>query len=137
MVSNENDIIIRRLSLRSSIAQMNISQKDEIMAQVENYTSLEKSTLQTTSLKLSLAEKLFNLEDGELESYFKTIDFKKIESLSSSSAQRLKARWWVLKSKFIDNPAYAIREAISLYRKGGCLDASNKLGKQLHLLIQN
>ena len=137
MVSNENDIIIRRLSLRSSIAQMNISQKDEIMAQVENYTSLEKSTLQTTSLKLSLAEKLFNLEDGELESYFKTIDFKKIESLSSSSAQRLKARWWVLKSKFIDNPALAIREAISLYRKGGCLDASNKLGKQLHLLIQN
>ena len=107
------------------------------MAQVENYTSLEKSTLQTTSLKLSLAEKLFNLEDGELESYFKTIDFKKIESLSSSSAQRLKARWWVLKSKFIDNPALAIREAISLYRKGGCLDASNKLGKQLHLLIQN
>ena len=137
MVSSENDIIIRRLSLRSSIAQMNLSQKDEIMAQVENYNSIEKSTLQTTSLKLSLAEKLYKLEDSELESYFETIDFKKIESLSSSSAQRLKARWWVLKSKFIDNPALAIREAISLYRKGGCLDASNKLGKQLHSIIQN
>ena len=137
MVSSENDVIIRRLSLRSSIAQMNLSQKDEIISQVENYTSLERSTLQTTSLKLSLAEKLYQLEDSELESYFKTIDFKKIESLSSSSAQRLKARWWVLKSKFIDNPALAIREAISLYRKGGCLDASNKLGKQLHSLIQN
>ena len=47
MVSSENDIIIRRLSLRSSIAQMNLSQKDEIMVQIENYTSIEKSTLQT------------------------------------------------------------------------------------------
>ena len=86
---------------------------------------------------------LFTLPAGEaddlikLNSYFKTIDFKKIESLSSSSAQRLKARWWILKSKFIDNPALAIREAISLYRKGGCLSASNKLGKELHSLIQN
>jgi len=137
MVTNENDIIIRRLSLRSSIAQMDLSQREAIISEVDNYASLDQSTLQTISLELSLAEKLYNLEDDNTESYFNKIDFKKLQLLTSSSAQRLKARWWVLKSKFSDNPGLAIREAISLYRKGGCLNASNKLGKQLHSMLQN
>lgn len=136
-ISSKDDIILRRMSLRSKICQMSTLDKSEVLNELDSYSSLERSKLHSISMRLSFIERLVIINDEDAERHFVGFDYAKIDAIKTKAVTKLKARWWVLKSVFSENEVVGLREASSLYRKAGCPRASKELGKRIHALLSS
>ena len=136
-LSDKDDIILKRLQLRSDISQMSTQTKSELQNMLDSYLTSESSKLHAMSMKLSFIERLVVINHEDAENNFSEFEYEDLEAMKTKAATKLKARWWVIKSIYSENEIIGLREAASLYRKAGCHKASKELGKRIHELLSS
>ena len=136
-LSDKDDIILKRLQLRSDISQMSTHTKSEVQNILGSYLASESSKLHAMSMKLSFIERLVVINHEDAENNFSDFEYGDLDAMKTKAVTKLKARWWVIKSIFSENEIIGLREAASLYRKAGCHKASKELGKKIHELLSS
>ena len=106
---------------------------DLVLNNAEHIASKLGQPLYKASIRLLICERLLEKQVHKARQIHDQIDARSLESMKTSAARRLLAKWWEVKSLFNDHEqVYALREAIVRYRSVGCPNRARVLSKRLH-----